>query len=880
MKKTTVLFLCVTMLCTLLGAFFTSCGITTKIPASIEVVDAQTRYYLNDVIDYDSIKAKIVYDDETTKDGTVKSLKMTVTEKADLSKVGETSYTVSYGDFTFTVTITVLDRSTTVTALEVVDPQDTYIVGDEIDYDALKVKVTYANGTIIEDTVSELEVEVKTGADLSKEGVTSYTLSLKGVEETVDLEVLRPYFQSLNLPIFYQNYLTKSKNRGKDEVEKQGDFRITGEVYEVGNVNKFLFPVTLTAEGVDSEDVRTITSPVVSVNVYEKTSKDGTYRALTAAESESVVIIDGSSYKFTDASVGKYYKLEITPDEDVYEVDENIAQKDKTESFECYIVGGGYNVYDQIGLSVMNDLSSKHWTEIWKCDIDENYKLTSRPDSLKLEADDKPLCEYVGNIDWAILHTSFAIDADQLPSYYFWTEKTEGYSTAKDALPKIDGLDLEPLLLGSLRDGIANGDYFTITNIPSGKDRLSSQLGYSINGQKAFFSTYRVSVSGNYNGITVPSEKSEGGRSLYSVVAYNKDSISGRMAPSPHWHIFQMFQSDIEENYAKLTLKNVAMTGNSGQVTDTEFAPGRMMMTNCFGKDINLTNVVANSFYTNIVCDGFTTSKQTNGVKVDSVKLYDAYSNMFYSWRANVNVTNSDMIGSGGPLFILVDGSNTSDEPAKCVLTVDQKSKLQAYATGAESWYKLNNVQTIVTMIQGNMEPAFNKMRKTVTFNKNADNTYSPATSSAKGTYVNIIAAMICEPSDIFAGKSDKMLKVRGIYQTVDKDGKVVEKFDTRNNYVQAISANAENNAKKFAPIFQHGDNFAFTNDLMSLQTLDFTNYPNVEEKAFDETTDGFKWATDTHDKIGIYISAGILAKGATSNAPYFGVVLGSAQYN
>lgn len=876
MKKTTVLFLCVTMLCALLGTFFTSCGIATKVSSSIEVVDAQTRYYLDDVIDYDSLKAKIVYNDGTYDEGTVESLKMTVKEEADLSKVGKTSYTITYGNLTYKVNISVV----VVTALDVDNVQRKYIVGDEIDYDALKVKVTYSNGDVDKDVAGKFGVEVKTGADLTKEGETSYTLSLKGVEKTITLDVLRPYFQSLNVPTFYQNYLTKSKDRGEGEVEKQGDFRMTGNVYEVGNVNKFLFPVTVTAEGVDSEDIRTITSPVVSVKVYEKTSEDGAYTALTAAQTESVVIIDGNSYKFTDASVGKYYKLEITPDEEVYEVDENIAQKDKTVSCECYIVGGGYNVYDQIGLSVMNDLSSKYWTEIWKCDIDENYKLTSRQDSLKLEADDKPLCEYVGNIDWVVLHTSFAIDADQLPSYYFWTEETEGYSTAKDALPKIEGLDLESLLVGSLRDGVANGHHFTITNIPSGDDRRSSQLGYSINGQKAFFSTYRVSVSGNYNGITVPSEKSKGGRSLYSVVEYDDDSISGGTAPAPHWHIFQMFQSDIEENYAKLTLKNVSMTGNSGQVTDTKFAPGRMMMTNCFGRDINLINVVANSFYTNIVCDGFTTSKQTNGVKVDSVKFYDAYSNMFYTWRANVNVTNSDLVGSGGPLFLLVDGSNTSDDPAKCVLTVDKKSKLQAYATGAESWYKLNGVQSIVTMIQGNMEPAFNQVRKTVTFNKNADNTYSPATSSAKGSYVNIIAAMICEPADIFAGKSDRMLKVRGIYQTVDEDGKVIEKFDMRNNYVQAISANAKNNAKYFAPIFQHGDNFMFTQDLKSLQTLDFTNYPSVAIKAFDPKTDGVKWAMDTHDKIGVYMSAGVSAGGATSNAPYFGVILGSAQYN
>lgn len=879
MKKTTVLFLCVTMLCTLLGAFFTSCGIVTKIPSSIEVVDSKTTYYLNDVVDYDSIKAKIVYDDETTKEGTVKSLKMTVTEKADLSQVGETSYTVSYGDLTYTVTITVLDKSAVVTALELVDLQDKYVVGDVIDYDALIVKVTYADGNVVNDTVKNLGVEVTQRADLSKEDATSYTLSLKGVEKTVNLEVLCPYFMGFDLPSFYQNYLSKSKDRKENEVETQGDFRITGEVYEVGNVNKFLFPLTIIAEGIDSEDVRTITSPVVSVKVYEKTTLDGTYKALTAADTESVVIIDGNSYKFTDAAAGKYYKLEITPDEEVYEVDANSdgVDEDKTVSLECYIVGGGYNVYDQIGLSVMNDLSSKHWTEIWKCDIDDNYKLTARQDSLKLEADDKPLCEYVGNIDWVVLHTSFAIDADKLPSYYFWTEQTEGYSTAKGNLPGIDGVD--ELLIGSLRDGVGNGNYFTVTNIRADDDRYSSQLGYSLNGQKAFFSTYKVSVSGNYNGITVPSEKSKGGRSLYSVIDYGaKTDISGGTAPTPHWQIFQLFQSEIAENYASLTLKNLSMTGNSGQITEADFVPGSMMMTNCFGDDVSLINVVANSFYTNVVCDGFSTSNMTNGVKVDSTKLYDAFSNMFYSWRANIKVTNSDLVGSGGPLFILCDGSNYGDDPAKCVLTVDQKSKLQAYATGGEAWYKLNGVDNIVRMIQGQLDPAFNQLHKTVLFNKNTDNTYSASTSSAVGSYVNVIAAMICEPGDIFNGKSDDMLKVRGIYQTVDENGKVIEKFDMRNNYVQAISATANNNAKKFAPIFQHGDNYAFTQDLKSLQTLDFTNYPNVTINNFTDT-DGDKWATDTHDKIGVYMSAGLLSAATSSNAPYFGVILGSAQY-
>lgn len=867
MKKTLKLLLCLTMVCALSACFLTACSAKAT---AIEAVSPKTEYFVGEAIDYDNLTAKITYDDGTQKQGTLKQLNLSVKSKADLSKAGETSYTVGFGALSYTVNLTVSEKdekpSVTATAIEVVGATTEYFVGDTVDYDALTVKVTYSDNTSKEDTLKNLGATVTKKADLSKAGETSFVVTLGELQDevTVTVNELLPYVMAVYTPAFYTNYQTASADRATGATETRADFRKTGVAYEVGNVNKFIFRPSVKAEDAQGQTV-TINNAKTTVKVYEK--NEGKFVLIPDTDLEGIVAIDDNTYKFTDEAAGKTFKLEISLDENEYDLDGLDDKADATLSIEFVVVGGGYNVYDQLGLSVMNDLSSQYWAkDIWKCDIDANYNLTPRSDSLKLEADDKYLCEYVGKIDWVVLHSSFALDADQMPSYYFWSEQSEGFDTAMLALSAHK--DAQDLLVGSLRDGIGNGIHFTVTNVRSDTDRYSSQLDYSLNMQKGLFSTYNVSVSGNYNNITVPKTDSKGGRRLYSYLDY--EDKKQRDNPVPHWAVFQMYQSTVEGKQKSFTLKNMGLTGNGGLVTETSFAPGSFMMLNCYGT-VNVSNVVANAFYGHVTCDGYS---DNNAVNVDSIKFYDAFSQMFYLWRANVKVVNSELIGSGGPLFILCDGLNESLDAGGSFLTVDKKSVLEAYATGSESWYKLYNAQALVQQIKSTMElGAFNNIGKTVRFHKDQNGKYTAHVKGATGEeYVNVIAAMICDPGDLMSGLNSGKLIVRGTYTTVDENDTVLEQFDTRNMYVQTLSYAVGNNGKLFAPIFQTGSLFTYT-DGAALYTLGADG-----QQAFNFTTDFASWYSDTHDKLGIYMSAG--TQSGSENAPYFGVVVGSARYD
>ena len=65
----------------------------------------------------------------------------------------------------------------------------------------------------------------------------------------------------------------------------------------------------------------------------------------------------------------------------------------------------------------------------------------------------------------------------------------------------------------------------------------------------------------------------------------------------------------------------------------------------------------------------------------------------------------------------------------------------------------------------------------------------------------------------------------------------------------------------------QVGNNFAFT-DGTNMFTLSAQGAP----QPFNPETDGVVWATDTHDKICVYMSAA--SQSQSTMAPYFGVIL------
>ena len=113
---------------------------------------------------------------------------------------------------------------------------------------------------------------------------------------------------------------------------------------------------------------------------------------------------------------------------------------------------------------------------------------------------------------------------------------------------------------------------------------------------------------------------------------------------------------------------------------------------------------------------------------------------------------------------------------------------------------------------------------------------------------------MICDPAKIIAGQSEYLIDVCGRYTTMDGET-VVEQFAMHNQVLTTLRestrvVDGKYHATQFPAIIQVGNLYAFT-DMTNLYTLGASG-----AQPFNPATDGVAWATNTNDKICVYMSA------------------------
>lgn len=804
------------------------------------------------------------------------------------------------------------DTTKVVKSLDFVNPQKNYKVGDEIDYDNLKVKITYTDNSTEEKTVKQLvdDGAVLTKADLSKEGNPVIKLVYKEAVAQVTLTVtansdidpdIKETIVAFTAPDFYTTYTTNSANR-TGTTEERRDFRITGAPYEVGTANKFIFrPIVKALDLEGSGDEVEVINPKTLAKVYAKESVSGQYTELTGEALTNFVTVDNNTYKFAGKTEQKYVKLEITLDSSKYTLTQ-LPTAEQTITVEFMLIEDGYNAYDQMGLSVMADLEKRAWSEIWKCDttVEGNVvKCVATADSVKLLADDKPLCEYVDMISTVILHNTITLDPDGMPSIYFWKESDVLFEETQASLEAHKVAQAN--LVGTLRSGdnsgvITDSNYMRVIDV-NGGDGI--ELGFNLNMQRSLFATKHVSVSGNYQRILTPKkggERPESKRVLEIYADWDDTAVSD---PLSHWAVFQMLQSKIEgAEKADFEIRNIAMQGNNPRekITGSDgLTSAGLMLLDTYTTSLSINNVNASQFFNMMNGDDYGTitfkdgKVDSNGESEDAIlnvtgaKMYDSYSNMVYLWRSTATIKNSEMIGSGGPLFILCDGTRTiSENPGNTdesgpEFEVDSLSTLQAYAYGGESWYATWNATPLFTALGQQIEPALNAFGK------------SMYVESAGGhDYINAIAILICSPGELFSGNGatnkNNTVDVRGKFTQLGDNGNTYEMHNDLLVALRDYSFLAQQNATACAPILQVGDVFfglknsstAIVYDAEGTEAMPGTGIMiHVKEVSIAEVLPSVMGTKA--DKLCIYMSAAPMA-GALPNgsvyAPYFGIVL------
>jgi hypothetical protein len=325
-------------------------------------------------------------------------------------------------------------------AIEVIEGlKEEYEQNAQVDLAEVEIRATYENTTL---TITGEDLTFNpTVLDTSELGEFEITISYLTESVVWTYSVVEYYeIDNIGAPEFVTTYFANIE--AKTPENARSEFMDRAQGYAVGDDNAFKFLPTIYAYNSDGDEI-TVSSYHSSSLIQEKQGAE--WVTLSGAELDAIVAIDefASTYDFTEAAIGKTYKLTVRPYGERYE----LAVKYAT-SFEFTIVNG-YNVYTQDDLSHFNNVGT-----LW-----DAYRTAN---GITLV-----------DIDGIVFQNDIEIVRAKLPDTFFYM--------AGDADIKTSDSDYERAL-GSLRDDynlyhrdipaleefVFNGNYFNLdyTSLP------------------------------------------------------------------------------------------------------------------------------------------------------------------------------------------------------------------------------------------------------------------------------------------------------------------------------------------------------------------------------------------------------------------------------
>lgn len=595
---------------------------------------------------------------------------------------------------------------------------------DVIDYSLIKIVVTYDNETTAEMSLTDKGVTYQ-GIDTSTTGNKTLTVNFGGKSDQTVINVQELDVEDYTVTGFentdgYRTYLEAIKEKDEKEIE----FFNRNDAYAVGFVNGYkCVPKTTATDG---------TNAVINDKVkttYTLSIKNGTdYTTLSGTElTKYLSKVENNIYYFTEEADGKQFKLDVTLDES-YETILSAAKKTVSQEF---VVVNGYNAYDALGLSVLDNLNTKSWAGI---------KNTT------LAWDTKKLNEY-GDVKQVILHNNITVSKNDLPSNYFWTKDENpnrpGTISYEDAYGRSPA-DLKPLLEGSLKE-INLGEKWE---------------GDSRSGQRGLYVSDGIGLLGNYldlsysTGLVITGEGDSqtvtapnGG--IYIVNDYNQETNNTKIYPEGHWNFISFRYKTAEAEQHKAEIKNVRFVGQTQKTENTKIPCGLGMISSEL-LELKVDNTIGTKWFFNFNIDA-----NTGNLTLDKSKFYDSFSQMLFSYYGSgMNVTNTALKRAGGPLIILQTPSYASGSSGALDgwtnamdFNIDSTNDLENWLTGQEVWFKIN-----ATGYDSAIEKMFglNGLLETQLGKK-----YTRKVGSGKDemTQYNALMLLIPAPGDIFTNQ-------------------------------------------------------------------------------------------------------------------------------
>lgn len=588
--------------------------------------------------------------------------------------------------------------------------------GDVIDYSAISIDVEYDDGTT--ENIKLTDGVKYNNIDTSTTGNKTLTVSYMGKSDQKVIKVVPTEIDDetvtvvkVDNPEGYREYLRAIEE--KEDDAKETEFYNREVIYTVGNDNGYVFVPEVTALDENTGFV-TLTNVKTTYKLYVKSGED--FVEASEGQLETYLSnVDNNVYYFTKAAAESHeiFKLEVTLSEDYNAISGTISMS-VSQVFE---VVNGYNVYDALGLSVLDNKNIKSWASIKETALawDNGKKLNE-----------------FGDVEQVVIHNNITVTANDLPDNYFWHVGDEAkrtgsmsYATAESLVPAT----LKDYLPGSLKEAWLGEDWEKVENDTE---------------QRGLYVSNGIGISGNclmltYDSNANAADKSEKG--IYIVHDYKQTTTAtNRQYPESHYSFVVYTHASADkteganEREANIkgtrTIKNVYFAGQT-QKTDDVSNPVGLMMLSADISGLKIINTISTQWYCNAQLDGV----GMGTLKLEDCKFYESFSQMVFCWGIpTIDVTHCEMKRAGGPLFIIQTQTNGTNRNS--VVTIDDTSNMESWLTGAETWFDINNLPsaTVEQLFEvGTLSDMF-----AGTHYKDADGK------------VNLIAVVIPDPGDVF----------------------------------------------------------------------------------------------------------------------------------
>ena len=569
-------------------------------------------------------------------------------------------------------------RKKEIAALEITEGlQLTLEVGQTPDYSNVKVKVIYNDDTST--VVGADDPDLKfSEIDTSTTGTKKLTVTYGGFSTIVNITVKAAADQGgdgteVGYTIFGVDYDDDLKAFLAAEGNKKNFRGDSFDNYAVGHLNAFRFTLNI---NILDEDL----NPAI-ISSYESLSRvylieNGTETLLEGEALAGYVSIDESkgnnSFDFTEAAVGKTFRLETRPLHGVTEETEAY----NTKSLVVDVVDA-YNVYNAWELNLITNIPGEI---IGDTEYDQ------------LEA----VTRFLGNngvtrpndLAGIVLHKNLSITIDDLPEEYFYTLTSDVEYTYTDKE-------------GNTKTGVwAAGSKFFYDVIGVYNLRLTDEVPeFSIHGN--YFTVYTYELP-----CVAPKGYGDNDNDLSGAELIRFDTDKNLIKANGH------------EKY-KANVSNLYLRDDDGADDDNSASMRHKLGLIAFKTFRCVANLDQVNVYSYFISMHVNRDCQT--VNINNCDMYNAWNNHILVWAHNdidnkdattlhahhtpitVNITGDSRVAKcGGPVIINMvhNAADSAQSVSATSINIDESVVIYSYVTGSEAWFVANNATDIATQIK------------------------------------------------------------------------------------------------------------------------------------------------------------------------------------